>query len=131
MSRDEIVDTLELMEECILLVGERFARIGEPNDFVVSAAGVTLLDAISMRLQVIGESVKRLQKWAPSFLMDFPEVEWEKIGKFRDLLSHHYEHVDHEIVFDICKEHLPKLHRVVQKMRTALSKQDERLLRKT
>lgn len=30
---------------------------------------------------------------------------------------HHYEHVDHEIVYDICNVHIPKIDEVVQKMR--------------
>jgi uncharacterized protein with HEPN domain len=62
-----------------------------------------------MRLQNIGESVKQLQKTNPSFLRSHVEIEWEKISRFRDLVSHHYEHVDHEIVYDICKVHIPRL----------------------
>ena len=68
MSEDEIFDVLDLMLESIALVQVRFANIGEPQDFTSTSDGVTLLDAISMRLQVIGESVKRIQKKDPSFL---------------------------------------------------------------
>lgn len=32
----------------------------------------------------------------------------------RDIISHHYEHVDHEIIYDICKNHLPNLKKAVQ-----------------
>ncbi|MCF8143021.1 MAG: DUF86 domain-containing protein [Deltaproteobacteria bacterium] len=58
-----------------------------------------MLDAISMRLQVIGESVKRIQKKGSSLLSRFAEIEWDKIARFRDLVSHHYDHVDHKIVY--------------------------------
>ena len=34
--------------------------------------------------------------------------------KLRDIISHHYEHMDHEIVYDICKNHLPSLKKAVQ-----------------
>ena len=122
MSKDEIIDNLDLMVESIHLVQERFSRIRVPDDFVLTPEGVTLLDAISMRLQVIGESVKQIQKTNPSFLQRYAEVEWDKIARFRDLVSHHYEYVDHEIVYDICKTHIPKLSEVTQKVRTALSK---------
>jgi len=116
MLEDEITDILDLMLESIKLVQERFSRIKNPDDFVSSPEGVTLLDAISMRLQVIGESVKRIQKRDPVFLSAYPEIEWDKIARFRDLVSHHYEHGDHEITFDICKNHIPKLGEFVEKL---------------
>lgn len=40
---------------------------------------------------------------------EIADIEWNKIARFRDLVSHHYEQVDYEIVYDICKNHLPKL----------------------
>jgi uncharacterized protein with HEPN domain len=98
------------------LVQERFAEISNPDDFVISHQGTTLLDAISMRLQVLGESEKRLQKIDESILLQFDEIEWNKIAKFRDLVSHHYEHVDHEIVYDICDVHIPKLYVSLHRM---------------
>jgi len=65
MFEDELTDDLDLIAESIHLVQERFSRILEADDFVVSTEGVTLLDAISMRLQVIGELVKKIQKAGP------------------------------------------------------------------
>ncbi len=121
MSKDEIIDTLDLIVESIHLVQRRFSKIRRSDDFVLTPEGATLLDAISMRLQVIGESVKQIQKTNPSFLQRYAEVDWNKIARFRDFVSHHYEYVDHEIVYDICKAHIPELSAVIQKMRTALS----------
>jgi uncharacterized protein with HEPN domain len=120
MSKDEMIDRLDLIAESIDLVQERFSRIQVADDFVNTSEGVTLLDAISMRLQVIGESVKQIEKSDASFLKRYSEIEWDKIARFRDLVSHHYQHVDHEIVYDICSAHIPKLREVVRKMRTSL-----------
>ena len=125
MSKDEIIDILDLIIESIHLVQERFSRIRVPDDFVLAREGVTLLDAISMRLQVIGESVKRIEKTDLSLLQRYADIEWDKIARFRDLVSHHYEHVDHEIVYDICETHIPKLREVIQKMRTTISESYE------
>jgi uncharacterized protein with HEPN domain len=119
MSKDDIADHLDFMAQSVRLVKERFSKIDKPDDFVTSTDGVTILDAISMRLQVIGESVKQIQKLSPSFLIKHPEIEWNKISKFRDLVSHHYEHVDHEIVYDICKTHIPKLSKVLRQIMKA------------
>ena len=121
MPEDETVDILDLMLASLKLVQERFSGIGIPDDFVSTPEGVTLLDAISMRLQVIGESVKQIQKRNSVFLSTYPEIEWDKIARFRDLVSHHYAHVDHELVFDICKRHIPKLGEVLQKLRKTSS----------
>ncbi len=58
MSEDEILDNLVLMAASIQLVQSRFAKIMTASDFVDSAEGIVLLDAIVMRLQIIGEIVK-------------------------------------------------------------------------
>ena len=121
MYKEEIAAILDLMVQSIDLIRERFSKIRLPDDFALSQEGVTLLDAISMRLQVIGESVKRIDKMDNSFLDCYPEVEWVKIAKFRDLVSHHYEQVDYEIVYDICKIHVPRLKEVLSRMLTDVS----------
>lgn len=121
MPDNEIADILDSILECIKLIQERFSQIQMPDDFVKSSNGVTLLDAISMRLQVIGELVKRIQKIDPSLLDQYPVIKWDSIARFRDLVSHHYEHVDYEIVYDICDTHIPKLKEVIQRMRIAPS----------
>jgi len=116
MSEGEIIDVLDLIIESIGLVQSRFREIGDSDDFVSTSNGITLLDAIAMRLQVIGESVKRLQKKAPSLLDRYAGNEWGKIARFRDLVSHHYEHMDHEIVYDICRNHIPKLRDIIERL---------------
>jgi len=73
-----------------------------------------ILDSICMRLQVVGELVKKIQKIDPDVFEKYPEIEWQNIMKLRDIISHHYEHVDHEIIYDICMNHLPNLKNVVQ-----------------
>jgi uncharacterized protein with HEPN domain len=124
MSNDEFADSLDWIAECVGLVGERFSKIRVPDDFVLTPEGITLLDAISMRLQVIGETVKQIQKTNPSLLTSYSSIDWDKIARFRDLVSHHYEHIDHEIVYDICKTHIPKLAEVIHTMRMALSENE-------
>ena len=108
------------MLESVELIEERFSGIRLPEDFVLSSGGVTLLDAVAMRLQVIGESVRKIQKLDPALLNCYSDIEWDKLARFRDLVSHHYTNIDHEIVFDICKVHIPKLKTSLQIMRADL-----------
>ena len=75
-----------------------------------------MLDAVSMRLQVVGETVKKINKIEPLMFERYPDVEWSKIMRLRDIISHHYEMVDHEIIFDICENHLPRLKSTIQKI---------------
>jgi uncharacterized protein with HEPN domain len=121
MHEEEIKDCLNLILESIDLIDDRFRKVGSPDEFVQSSEGITLLDAIAMRLQVIGESVRKIQKMEPSFLDHFDEVEWNKIARFRDLVSHHYDQVDHEIIYDICKMHIPGLMNTLRKIHSNLS----------
>lgn len=113
---EEITDYLDLMLESIELIESRFSKIGVADEFVQSSNGITYLDAISMRLQVVGESVRKIQKIKPSLLKRYSEIEWDKIARFRDFVSQHYSQVDHEIVFDICKVHIPQLKAALNKI---------------
>lgn len=117
---EDLADNLDLMLESIELIESRFSKIAAADEFVQSSSGITYLDAISMRLQVVGESVRKIQKIKPSFLNRYSEIEWDKIARFRDFISHHYSQVDHEIVFDICKVHIPQLKAALNKIRSDL-----------
>jgi uncharacterized protein with HEPN domain len=120
MHEEELFDYLELMLHSIELIESRFQKIRQSGEFVESSDGITILDAISMRLQVIGETVRKIQKVDQSFLSRYTEIEWDKIARFRDLVSHHYDQIDHEIVFDICKVHIPKLKSTVEGIQSEL-----------
>jgi hypothetical protein len=52
--RNPIVsDNLKIIVESIDLIEDRFSKINLADEFVTSPEGVLLLDAISMRLQVV------------------------------------------------------------------------------
>ncbi|MBM9592151.1 DUF86 domain-containing protein [Leptospira sp. 201903075] len=106
---EEIKERFEFIFESILLIENRFFKIKFPDDLINSQDGITILDSIAMRLQAIGDNVKSVAKLDSSFLNKFPEIEWEKIMKMRDVISHHYEGLDHEIIFNICINKIPEL----------------------
>lgn len=74
-----------------------------------SENGNILLDSIVTRLQAICENLKKVLKHNKGLMQKYPNIEWEKIIRFRDLVSHHYEKLDYEVVFDICQSDLPEL----------------------
>lgn len=116
MPDEIIVENLLLISESLDLVDKRFSRVTQPDDFLSNENGVLILDAISMRLQVVGELLKKIDKRDSSFLKNYRGINWDNIMRLRDIISHHYENVDHEIIYDICKKHLPELIQAVQKM---------------
>ena len=111
-----IRDNLQVILESIVLIESCFSKVNNADDLVSSAGGVLILDAIAMRLQVVGELVKKIGKMDKSFLENYPEIEWDKIMRLRDIVSHHYEKVDHEIIFDICTHHVPRLRSTIHKI---------------
>ncbi len=119
MREDIIQDNLQIIMESIVLIENRFFKINSADDLVSSEGGVLILDAIAMRLQVVGELLKKINKVDNSILKKYPGIEWNKIMRLRDIVSHHYDKVDHEIIFDICKSHVPKLkstlHTIIEK----------------
>jgi len=104
-----IIDSIELVEI-------RFAGIAKSEDFVMNTDGVLILDSICMRLQIIGELLKKINKINPLLWERYPQIEWPSIMKLRDIISHHYNHVDHEIIYDICQNNIPALKKAVQQM---------------
>ncbi len=116
MLDDIIWENLQLISESLDLINNRFEKISKPEDFVLHESGVLILDAIAMRLQVVGELLRKIDKEDHSFLKKYSEINWDNIIRLRDIVSHHYEKVDHEIIFDICKNHIPKLRKTIQKM---------------
>ena len=116
MPDDFIIDNLQGILDSIELIETRFIGVANSDDFVLNAEGVLMLDSICMRLQIIGEILKKINKINPVIWAKYPQIEWPNIMKLRDIISHHYDHVDHEIIYDICQNNLPALKKAVQQM---------------
>ena len=111
---EEIREKFEFVLESILLINQRFSEIRFANDFIADVTGKTLLDSIAMRLQAIGDNIKSVKKRSPEILLQYPSVDWTNIIRMRDLISHHYDGLDHEIIYDICQKNIPELQKIVE-----------------
>ncbi|HEY3397201.1 MAG TPA: HepT-like ribonuclease domain-containing protein [Armatimonadota bacterium] len=91
-------------------------------DFILQlTAGKTLADyvadpvvhaAVERHFEIIGEAMKRLAQHDPetaAAIGDYP-----RIIAFRNLLIHGYELVEHDQVWQVIQEHLPKLQKQVE-----------------
>jgi len=100
-----------------LLIQKRFRPIKSPNDFLNTNRKLEKLDSICMQLITIGESIKNLDKiTSKSLFKKYPEFEWKKAMGMRDIISHHYFDLNTEIVYQVCKEEIPKLKKVIKKI---------------
>ena len=81
-------------------------------DFVEGLSFQTFCDdrktysAVIREFEIIGEAVGKLPE---SFKEKRPDVEWQDIKDFRNLLLHEYFGVDLEIVWKIIEDDLPPL----------------------
>lgn len=67
MSDELIREKIELIIDSVDIVLKRMERINNPSDLIDSPEGITILDSISMRLQIIGEQTKAIFKINPLF----------------------------------------------------------------
>lgn len=103
-------ELLQFILESIFLIKKRFDGILNSDDFLASDDGLMRLDAISMRLQSIGEALKNIDKRDRKFLLEIADkTYWSNIIKTREIITHHYIDIDSETIFMICDEKLDDL----------------------
>ena len=104
-----IKEKLEYILEHSEKISVYFKGINHPSDFRGTDEGGLKLDAITARLNALAENFKNIKKVQPGFTEKYITADIEKIIKFRDLISHHYEKLDHVIIFEICRDKIPGL----------------------
>lgn len=121
MDKSTTEELVNFILESIRLINRRFSTIKTSDDFVNTDDGLDRLDAISMRIQSIGEALKNLYKRNQELLLKIADKNyWSEIIKARDFISHHYVDIDSETVFDICHNELEELEDKVLQIRERL-----------
>ena len=111
------LEILKQTHQATQTILKRFSNIQAPKDFIDTDAGQERLDSICMLLIAIGESLKNLDKITlHSLLPCYPQIDWKKAKAIRDVISHHYFDLNNEVVYNVCKEHLPLLENTLNAM---------------
>ena len=71
-----------------------------------------LIDATAMRLQIIGESIKKI----PNKFKKNRKIKWGDLKELRNIISHAYFRLNPKILFDIVKNQIPELKKEIQKL---------------
>lgn len=67
---------------------------------------LNLWDATLMRLQIIGESIKKMPA---DIKKKYKHIKWRKLSKLRNFISHKYSFVDEKIVWNVVNNIIPDL----------------------
>lgn len=119
MDKSTTVELLDFVLESLRLIHRRFETITCGDDFLKNDDGLDRLDAISMRIQSIGEALKNLYKREEALLLQVEDKNyWSTIIKARDFISHHYVDLDAETIFDICENELDILEENIKRLKS-------------
>lgn len=95
--------------EHILEALERIQRYTAGISEAEFMAGTLLQDGVLRNLGIIGEAARRILADAPEFAAMHPEIPLAKIYATRNRITHAYEEVDLEIVWNLVLYDVPAL----------------------
>ena len=109
MSKHDPRVTLQQLRDAM----EQAAEIGAGQTPATLRADWKLMLALERCFEIIGEAIKRL----PMALRDsYPQVEWRKAAGLRDLVSHDYDRIAHQILLDVIASHFPVMKSTINRM---------------
>lgn len=107
---ERVADYLEHISDAI----ERALRyLASLPDLAALERDQQVQDAIVRTLSVIGEAANRIQKAAPEFIAQHPEVPWAQMRGIRNKVIHDYFDIAWDVVWNTVKDDLPPLKRQI------------------
>jgi uncharacterized protein with HEPN domain len=97
-------DALHL--DLILEIIDRIQRSLEGYDYRAFLADRDKGDATALRLSAIGESGRKLSDELRS---RHPEIDWARMFKLRNIVAHHYDRLNFDILWDVVENALAPL----------------------
>lgn len=110
ISKDTLIEMLSFVIERGKLTIKRSEEITSYHDYLLSPQNMDIFDATCMRLQTIGETMRKIENLTDGNLLIFyTDIPWKKVFGLRNILSHEYAAIDAEVIFNIVKKSLPPL----------------------
>ena len=113
--KDLAREILNQIHHAVEIILERFEAIKGLSDFTDSPEGIEKLDSICMQLIVIGESLKNYDKVTRNLVLSkYQQIEWKKVMGMRDIITHHYIDINAEAIYEVCKNKVPELLKIIE-----------------
>jgi len=120
-----IIESLEKLEQVIENLLESTSNIHDIDKLPNSADGILRLNGICMCFIIIGEEVKRMDRYTEKkFLSNYSSIQWENVMGMRDRIAHGYFEIDIEVVFDALNNDIPPLLKVIKQIKADLDKSE-------
>jgi uncharacterized protein with HEPN domain len=100
-------DALNL--ERILTVIDRIRSSLSPVSYDLFRSNFELIDATALRLAAIGESGRKL---SVELKQRHPTIPWTSVYKLRNIVAHHYDSIDPEIIWNVARGRLDDIEAV-------------------
>lgn len=95
-------------------VGDSIAKIERIRQRGDLTSDEVLYDATLRNLQTLSEATQRIPE---SVKRRFPEIPWDAIGGFRNILVHNYlGEIDAQTVLGVVENHLPSLDKCIRQV---------------
>jgi uncharacterized protein with HEPN domain len=116
--RTILIESLQNIERVLQELIEWTSHIRSSDDFLTSTEGVILLNAVCMRLFAVGEELKAIDKRTDkTVLAGYPNVDWRRAMKMRDIIGHHYFEINTSVIFDTLRNDIPLLLTVIRQIK--------------
>ena len=121
-----IIESLEQLEQVIDNLLESTSNMLDLGELPKSADGMLRLNGICMCFIIIGEEVKRIDRYSEKRLLsNYPSIPWKTVMGMRDRIAHGYFEIDIDVVFDALKNDIPPLLEVVKQMKNDLLEENK------
>lgn len=115
--KEETILLLQRIQQTIETIERRNQSIYSVHDYLLTENGMEKLDAACMLIQTIGENIKTInEKTAGKLFVQYPKIPWKRVIRMRDYISHHYDGVDADVVFETVKNNLPPLLETIKRI---------------
>jgi uncharacterized protein with HEPN domain len=82
----------------IFRAGQRVLEFVQDLSWADLETDVLRLSAILYQLEIVGEATKRLSH---EFREQHPDIPWSRVAGLRDIIAHHYERIDLDVVWNV------------------------------
>jgi uncharacterized protein with HEPN domain len=90
----------------MIRAGQLILQFAQGLDRVQLDSDLRTQSAILYQVAIMGEATKRLSY---EFREQHPEAPWDDIAGMRDIVSHQYDRIDLDIVWQVIQQNIPEL----------------------